>query len=152
LTGILAKTQTRDSLFQALYNRSTIATTGDKILVGINVAQMPIGSELNTIQKPGLLFNRFISGYVIGTDLIKEVQIIRNDKVINKFKPNSETFEFELDDSENLLDVAIKKENKTPFVFYYLKAIQNNNHVAWTSPIWVDYITDASILKKTKKK
>jgi hypothetical protein len=152
LTGILAKTHTRDSLFQALYNRSTIATTGDKILVDINIAQMPIGSELNTIQKPGLQYNRFINGFVIGTDIIKEVQIIRNDKIINNFKPNKDTFEFEFNDMENLLDVVIKKENKTPFVFYYLKAIQNNNQTAWTSPIWIDYITDASTLKKIKKK
>ncbi|NGX56113.1 MAG: hypothetical protein K1060chlam5_00348 [Candidatus Anoxychlamydiales bacterium] len=152
LTGILAKIHTRDSLFQAMYNRSTIATTGEKILVGLNVANMPIGSELNTIQKPGLMFNRFISGYVIGTDLIKEVQIYRNGKLLNKFNPKKDTFEFEFDDSNNLLDVAIKKEGHPPFVFYYLKAIQNNNHVAWTSPIWVDHITDASSIKKTKKK
>ena len=37
------------------------------------------------------------------------------------------------------------------FVYYYLRAIQENGHIVWTSPIWVD-LEETAPTRKSKKK
>jgi hypothetical protein len=141
LTGIIAKNQTRESMFDALSKRSCYATTGVKILLGFNIAQKPMGSETDTLQKPGLVFNRYISGYVIGTDKIKEISIIRNGKILTSMYPKKDQVDFSFDDTDNINVIAIRAKNSpNPFVYYYLKIEQEDGNVAWSSPIWVDFI------------
>ncbi len=153
LTAIIAKDHTRDSLLEALYNRSCYATTGKKILAGLNIANEPIGSQLLTSKKPGLVYNRYISGYVIGTDKIKEIVIIRNNKILMNYHPNATSFDFTFDDQEHLSNICVKpKEEKLPFVFYYLRAVQEDSHMVWTSPIWIDLAENHMLSKKLKKK
>ena len=155
LTAIIAKIQTRDSLIEALQKRSCYATTGAKIIVGLSVAETKMGSELSTLKKPGLLFTRYITGYVNGTDKIKEIVILRNNKIFQKFHPDSCSYTFEIDDTTPLLDITLKpNKEKPPFVFYYLRAIQEDGHIAWSSPIWVDYVekTEANTPPKIVKK
>lgn len=153
LTGIIAKDYTRDSLMDALFRRSCFATTGKKILAGLHVANEPIGSEIQTSKKPGLLYNRYISGYVIGTNKIKEIVIIRNDKVLMTYHPDANSYEFAFDDQELLSNICIKpREDKPPFVFYYLRAVQEDTHIIWTSPIWIDLSENSLNGKKLKKK
>ncbi len=153
LTGIIAKNHTRDAMFQALYNRSCYATTGAKIIVGLYIAEQPIGSELSTFEKPGLVYNRFISGFVIGTQKITKVEILRNNEVINTMRPDTDTFEFSFDDFENITKISIKlKEDKPPFIYYYLRAYQEDGHIAWSSPIWVDYKLEGTVKKSKKNK
>lgn len=153
LTGIIAKEHTRDSFIEALYKRSCYATTGKKILAGLNIANEPIGSEILTSKKPGLLYNRYISGYVVGTSKIKEIAIIRNNQILTTYHPDATFLEFSLDDQEPLQNVCIKpREDKLPFVFYYLRAVQEDSHIVWTSPIWIDLTENHSVAKKLKKK
>jgi hypothetical protein len=158
LTAILAKEHSRASLFEALQNRSCYATTGERIIVGLHIATMPMGSEIDTKVRPGLEFNRHITGYCIGTQPMEEVVLIRNGKVFRKFEPNETRFEFEIDDTELLNTVAIDLKNeRPPFIYYYLRAVQKNGQIAWSSPIWIDYqasraTNGQSVVKKPRKK
>ena len=139
LTAILATSHSREGLIQALNKRSCFATTGPRILIGIHVAGAPMGSELNTKTKPGLVYNRHITGYAIGTAPIREVLIIRNGKPFQTFYPKGDVFEFSYDDEEMLDTIALKPKGETlPFIYYYMRIIQEDEHIAWTSPIWVD--------------
>lgn len=154
LTAILAAEQTRDSLFQALMNRSCYATTGPRIIVGMTIAGSSMGSELNTKAKPGLMLNRHIVGYVAGTDSIKEVTLLRNGTPIKTFQSKNYMLDFEFDDSEHLSKTALTSpDDRPPFVFYYLRVLQQDGHMAWSSPIWIDIpdLQDAAP-KKSKKK
>ena len=152
LTAILAKDQTRTALMDALYRRSCYATTGKRIIVGLDIAGFPMGSEISTEDKPGLAFNRHITGYVIGTDSVTEIQILRNGVIFHTFEPDEYHFEFEIDDTDPLEDIVMKAtEGNPPSVFYYLRAIQKDGHMAWSSPIWVDLGAGFSN-KKPKKK
>ena len=63
LTAIFAKEHNRASLLEALNNRSCYATTGEKIILGLHIARFPMGTELDTKTRPGLEFNRHITGY-----------------------------------------------------------------------------------------
>jgi hypothetical protein len=151
LTGIIAHEHSRGALFEALYNRSCYATTGARMIVGLYLAGFPMGSETNTIDKHGLMINRHLSGYVAGTTDLELVEIIRNGKVIKSFKPTGYSLEFTYDDHVPLEQVTIDaKDKKPPFVYYYLRATQKDGNMAWSSPIWVDYVKGKPVKKIPK--
>jgi len=151
LTAVLAANHSRDGLIQALNKKSCYATTGPRIIAGIEIAGAPMGSELNTKAKPGLAYNRHLTGYAVGTAPIKEILIIRNGKPFHTFNPKDDTFEFAHDDEEPLDKVALKpKGDRPPFVYYYMRVEQEDGHIAWTSPIWVDLGAPATSDKKKK--
>jgi hypothetical protein len=140
LTAILAAEHTRESLAAALQARSCYATTGQRIIIGFHIAGAPMGSELNTKVKPGLAINRHITGYVAGTTTIKEIALVRNGEVIKTFPTKSYFIDFAHDDMEHLSKAVLPGgEGKAHFVFYYLRVMQADGHIAWSSPIWVDY-------------
>ncbi len=156
LTAILAKEHSRASIFEALQERSCYATTGERMIVGFHIAGFRMGSEIDTKSRPGLEFNRHITGYCIGTAPIIEAQLIRNGEKFRKLEIKNGIAEFEVDDSEPLSKIALPgKEELPPFAYYYIRAMQEDGHVAWSSPIWVDLspkTASLSTVKKVKKK
>lgn len=151
LTGIIAANQTRDGLMQAIAKRSCYATTGPRIIVGLHVAGEPMGSMLNTKAKPGLFYNRHITGFVVGTAPVKEVLVIRNGKEYKVMNPNENCFDFIIDDEEPLDKTTLKvKGEAPPFTYYYMRVMQEDGHIAWSSPIWVDHSPPAATEKKKK--
>lgn len=156
LTAILSKEHSRSSLFEALQARSCYATTGERIIVGLNIAGFGMGSEIDTKNRPGLEFNRHITGYAIGTQPLSEAVLIRNGKVLRSFELKDDRLEFELDDMDLLGQIALEpKEGQPPFAYYYLRVVQQDGHIAWSSPIWVDLTSRSAPIatgKKNKKK
>lgn len=157
LTAILAKEHNRASIIEALQAKSCYATTGERIIIGLQIAGQGMGSELETKTKPGLEFNRHITGYAIGTSPIEEAVLIRNGKVLRSFPIKEGKCEIEFDDMDPLSQIAIEpKPDRPPFVYYYLKIKQEDGHIAWSSPIWVDMNARSSPInnggKKLKKK
>lgn len=141
LTAIVATEHSKSAMADALYNRSCYATTGERIILGISLAGVPMGGETSTAVKHGLRVNRHLAGYVAGTDTLSKVEIIRNGKVIKTFEPNGYSLEFTYDDLTPLDKVVITpKDKKPPFVYYYIKVTQADGHTAWSSPIWVDLL------------
>lgn len=142
ITAIIANEHTKSSLAEALYNRSCYATTGERIILGLYLAGLPMGSETSSAAKNGLLVNRHLSGYVAGTANLKTIEIIRNGKVIKTFEcGNNYYMNFTYDDMTPLDKVVIDaKDKKPPFIYYYLRVTQADGHMAWSSPIWVDFV------------
>lgn len=141
LTAVIAPDLSRQSIFDALYNRSCYATTGERIILGLSLAGHQMGSELDSGVKPGLHVNRHLSGFVAGTSKLKLVEVIRNGKVLTKFTPKSHILDFDYDDMIPLVDAVVDaNDKKPPFAFYYLRVLQEDGHMAWSSPIWVDYV------------
>lgn len=142
LTAVIAPDYTRASIAEALYQRSVYATTGERIIVGLELAGQGMGKELSTVEKPGLLINRHLTGYVAGTSDLVKIEIIRNGKVIKTFEPEEGySYDFAFDDMTSLDKVTLpSKDKRPPFVYYYLRVTQEDGHIAWSSPIWVDYI------------
>ena len=152
LTAILSKEHNRASLIEALQARSCYATTGERMILGLHIAGYTMGSELDTKTRPGLAFNRHITGYCIGTQPIVEAKIIRNGKELRSLEIKDGIVEFEVDDMDPLSDIAFEgKEEKPPFVYYYLRAQQEDGHIAWSSPIWVDISSKTAPVSATKK-
>lgn len=148
LTAIVSPEHSRSSMGEALYNRSCFATTGERIILGLSLAGAPMGSETTTLQKHGLRINRHLAGYAAGTTKLKSIEIIRNGKVIKTFEPNEYYLDFTFDDMVPIEKVVIDaKDKKPPFVYYYLRVTQEDGHMAWSSPIWVDFIPGPPIRK-----
>jgi hypothetical protein len=156
LTAILAKEHNRSSLFEALQARSCYATTGERMIIGLHIAGFGMGAEVDTKTRPGLEFNRHITGYCIGTSPIAEAVLIRNGKEFKKLPVKEDTVEFEIDDMELLSEIAMEpSEERSPFVYYYLRVVQENGHIGWSSPIWIDLNSRSAPIaagKKNKKK
>jgi len=152
MTAIIATEHSRSALLEALYNRSCYATTGKRIILGFQLASFGMGSETSTVQKHGLLINRHIHGFVAGTTTLKTVEIIRNGQVLVSYTPNGYSFDFAYDDLEPLEKASIDaKDKKPPFAYYYLRVTQEDGHMAWSSPIWVDYVPGSAKGKSTVK-
>lgn len=153
LTAIIAPEYNRASLVEALYNRSCYATTGERIILGFSIAGTQMGQEISTTDKHGLHINRHIAGFVATATPITKVEIIRNSRVIHTFKPDSNSLEFAYDDMEPLQKVVISaKDKKPPFAYYYIRVTQEDGHMAWSSPIWIDYVPTKAVSKHTGKK
>lgn len=158
LTAILAKEHSRPALFEALYNRACYATTGARIILTFYLSGAVMGNEVQTADKPGFLVNRHISGSVAGTCKLHTVEIIRNGDVIHTFHPKEYWMDYEYDDLDPLKSITrAAKANKPPFVYYYIRVTQEDGHIAWSSPIWVDLVPPVpgrgrKLLSKSAKK
>jgi hypothetical protein len=154
LTAILAKEHNRTSLLEALNNHSCYATTGEKIILSLNIANFSMGSEIETKARPGLEYNRHITGFAIGTQPLTQAVLIRNGKVWKKLEIKNGAAEFEIDDSDPLEQIVIasSKEGQVPFAYYYLRVLQADGHVAWSSPIWILQNVKNDSSKKSRKK
>jgi len=78
LVGIYAGERTRESIWQALWDRRCYATSGVRILLWTEVDGRPMGAEYAGDGQPK------ISGWVEGTDSVWEVQIRRGAEVIHR--------------------------------------------------------------------
>ena len=142
LTGILATGYTREALFDALQKRSCYATSGMRILVGFHLAGASMGQELDSKAKPGLYYNRHLTGYVAGTTNIDRIELIRNGEICHQWEapPDSSHFDFSWDDTQDFRSFAyVPEEGAPPFAYYYLRVVQQDGHMAWSSPIWIDF-------------
>lgn len=111
----------RKSLIYALRNRKTYGTTSDRILVDFSVSGYKMG-EIGKTDKV------FITADIHGCDVIKQVEVIKNGKIAHKEKIGK------MDTVFCWKDDRIEKGN----MWYYLKIIQKNNEVAYTSPVWIN--------------
>jgi len=110
----------RQGIITALRNRRTYATTGARILIDFSVSGVPMGSV-------GEAEIAECVATVHGVNLLKEVQIIKDGKMV-------------WSQAVDGLDVKISWSDpnlSTEEHYYYLHVIQQDGHRAWASPVWV---------------
>ena len=119
LTAVFAKEKTRESIWKALYERRCYATTGPRIYLEFSINGYPMGSELNANK-------RKLDIYCIGTYFVFQIEVIKNNRTIHRTESNSPECRFSFD------DIPEREED-----FYYIRIIQQDKEMAWSSPIWV---------------
>jgi len=119
LTAVFAKEKTRESIWKALYERRCYATTGPRIYLEFSINDYPMGSEL-------IANKRKLDIYCIGTYFVFQVEVIKNNRTIHRTESNSPECSFSIN------DIAEREED-----FYYIRIIQQDKEMAWSSPIWV---------------
>jgi hypothetical protein len=120
LTALAAKELTRKSVWNALQNRQVYATTGARILLDFQINGQMMGQ---TIRSAPPLKIRIQAN---GTDTIARAEVVSNGQVIRSYVPRSRDFNTEFSD-ESLFGQA----------YYYLRIVQDDGQMAWSSPIWV---------------
>ncbi len=127
------------AVFDALHIRRCYATTGEPIAVDFRLNDQPMGSEL-----PAMQVGRHprLEVQVAAPSPLERVQVIRNGRVVHTVQP---------DEEETALRFAWVESEPSPWAaadalpgphgpstYYYVKVIQQDGEMAWSSPIWVD--------------
>ena len=119
--GVYCKDFTREGIIEGMDNRRTIAAT-DKIYLNFTCNEKPLGSFINTEKAPNFWVK------VDGTSDFKRITIVRNEKDWKHFNEfEGKVFEKTFSDPK-MLD----GENR-----YYVRVIQRDGNMAWSSPVWV---------------
>jgi hypothetical protein len=134
--AVLAKSNTRESIWDALWRRRVVATSGPRILLDVTLNGHPIGSELKASKEPELTKRRTIKVTLHGMAPVARIDVIRNNEVVYTTKASTFIWEDTTPLAEALLPAA--KHCPHPFCFYYVRAVQTDQQAAWASPIWID--------------
>jgi hypothetical protein len=140
LMSLRAKRLTRQAIWEEMWNRRIVATTGARMLLDFKLNKNPMGSELTLKESPELAKSRIISVEFHGTAPLKRIEIIRNNEVVKIFESSQYDFKSTWEDTASLDEILLKPTRFCPnrFSFYYIRAIQEDGEVAWASPIWID--------------
>ncbi len=138
--GVLATDLTREALWDALYNRRVVATTGERVLLNYDLNGSPMGSELDTTTMPDLAAKRRLHIAFHGTAPVEKLQIIRNNKIVHSITGNGLDLETYWEDNIPINEISMTPNqfSPNPYIFYYIRVIQKDHEMAWASPIWID--------------
>ena len=126
LACLWVKEVSRRGILEALRARRCFATTGDQIVVDFRVNDAWGGATVPAGARRSMTFN------VQAMDEIACVEILRNSRVIHRHEPAAPTRAAvgEWSDPEDAPEPDV--------LYYYLRVTQKNNHLAWSSPVWID--------------
>jgi hypothetical protein len=137
LAAVRAYTLTREALWEALTNRQTYATEGERIYLDFTVNGYPMGSEISATLAPHVVVT------AAGTAPITEILVFKGTYVTGTITPG------QINDYYTIITSATPGELVTSFevtdmdfdtnAFYYVRVTQADGRRAWSSPVWVDY-------------
>jgi hypothetical protein len=127
-TGLMiaiVREKSSEGLFEAIRKRRVYATTGAVIEIDFRMNQHWMGESMVLAHDPEILIN------VIGTNRLYYVILLKDNQPIVYLG------------KDRLEGRGVRKtyidENLEPGVhWYYLRVIQEDGQMAWTSPIWVE--------------
>jgi hypothetical protein len=125
LAALWVEEVSRKGILEALRSRRCFATTGDKIFVDFIINGFMGGETLTAQSTPR------ISLHVESVKSIQSIEILKDSKVVKKIVPGGMRTNYteELDAPDFHIGGSC---------YYYLRVIQNNNQIAWSSPVWIE--------------
>lgn len=131
LTAVFAPELTRDAVFQALHDRRTYGTTGQKILLDFQINGTPMGQSVSVDESPAITVS------AVGTDVISRVELVchragdHSFRVIKTWNPDATSFDGQFVDADF-------QARGTYYVRLRQAApVRDRIAMAWSSPIWV---------------
>jgi len=118
---LYAKENTREGLMEAMLARRTYAAT-DRIICEFFIGDAMMGEEIKSQGSLNVLI-RFL-----GTNGIKEVTLLRDSIPFRTWSPSGKETEITM----TLYDHEACRH------YFYVRMIQYDSNLAWSSPIWVD--------------
>jgi len=124
ITAVYASEATRDTIFAALRAKRTYGTTGARMIVSFSVSGAVMGEEITLDEAPHIAVG------VVGTATVQRISVFRNGtKLVYQSEPCSQIATGDFIDR----DVAGGQTYS-----YYARIEQSDDHMAWTSPVWVN--------------
>lgn len=122
ITALFVTDISRDGIIEALKMRRCYATTGARIFVDFRVDGHFMGEEYYAKEKPHIV------GVVEGVKPLRDIVVFRNDVIVYE-KRNI---------GDPVMTVDFVDEDFSDDSYYYLRVIQEDNEIAWSSPVWVN--------------
>jgi hypothetical protein len=125
ITAVYAEKLTRESIYQALKDRHVYGTTGARIMLDFQIGGYPMGSEVRTHDE-----SVACDVHVKGCDELVYIKLVQ---------PDCETSLYEsVGNGQNEIRLKTELELKKDSEWFYIRVKQTDEHMAWSSPIWVD--------------
>jgi len=122
--AVFAPELTREAILEACRKRRTYGTTAAKIFLDVRVNGRLMGELIKVPAERGVT----VSVKVIAAGEIKQVEVIKDNRFVYLAKPEGTTAEFLFEDAE-------PRQERS---FYYVRVIQEDEEIAWSSPVWVE--------------
>ncbi|MCC7491320.1 MAG: CehA/McbA family metallohydrolase [Fimbriimonadaceae bacterium] len=121
--AVVAPRLERRALWEALRDRHCYATSGARILLRMTLNEAVMGRELTLPRTTP----REVRCEVVGTAPLQRIDLIRDGQVLTSASPEGEAATFRAFDDTPL----------TARRYYYLRVLQRDSQMAWSSPVWV---------------
>lgn len=118
---VFVEERTRRGIIEALRARRTYGAT-DTIVLDFRIGSLFMGEEGTVTGAPAL------AASVVGMTELARVDVVRNNQFVYTVNPEGAAHRFSFTDT----DLASGEE-----AYYYLRCVQDNNEIAWSSPIWI---------------
>ncbi|MEW5979623.1 MAG: DUF3604 domain-containing protein [Acidobacteriota bacterium] len=123
ITGLYVEESSREAVFDALRNRRCYATTGRRIVLNFKANDHWMGEEIESKDAPHFAIE------VIGTGPIDVVTLVKNGVDHIQWPAGQREFKMEYGKTETPRDVD----------YYYVRVVQKDGEMAWSSPIWISH-------------
>ncbi len=120
LMGVWAKDLTRESVFDALWNRRVYGTTNNRTWLKFSINGHPMGSQITVDGKMAIKVE------AASNLVIQRIDLVREGKTVQFLEPKR-------------LEASWSPKEKYPSAgtWYYVRVSLDGEHLAWSSPIWV---------------
>ncbi|MFA4839471.1 MAG: DUF3604 domain-containing protein [Candidatus Neomarinimicrobiota bacterium] len=125
LTGVIAKENSREAILDAIKHRRVYATTGARIQMNFQINGRLMGESIVSTGDPEIQID------VLGTAKIHYVVLLRDNQPIL-------TIGKDFDEGCGVRRTFVDETVTAGEHFYYLRVIQEDNEMAWSSPVWVE--------------
>jgi hypothetical protein len=132
---VYAPENTRDSVWNALYDRRTYGSTTYGLVMDVRSGKHWMGEEWSSKGAPTLDI------YVRGSTKIRSVEVLGRFKTL--FAAGSQDKPLDKDEVE-VSWTDPEWSSQTGEQWYYVRVIQQDDEMAWSSPVWVTPARDAS--------
>jgi hypothetical protein len=125
-TAVIAEGPDRPALLEAMRQRHTFAASTNILLD----YRMKTGAETH-LQGDAFRATALpeIVAEIRGTAPLKQVVVVRDNRYVYSQEPQGDTFQ-----------LRYRETDLTPGAhYYYVRVEQKDRHMAWSSPIWVEY-------------
>jgi hypothetical protein len=136
-TAVFAPELTREALFDALWDRRCYATTSRRILLHVAMGEHPMGSDLSDDDAAAFADERSITIRAIAHGEIDRIEVVRNNETVESVEVGGDRESLTYTDPTPLAEVPSVSEQAPDMVFYYVRVIEADGNLAWSSPIWL---------------
>ncbi|MPY91059.1 MAG: DUF3604 domain-containing protein [Luteitalea sp.] len=138
LAAVWAEGLDRDSIFEALRDRQTYATSGQRIYLDFRLNGIPAGRSVTTNTDPHLTLRVHATAPLEWIEVLKFNQKTRQYEIFRRWTPDTLSFEEQMTDRDFAEDT-----------FYYVRLeqqglVDGRPAMAWSSPIWAERQTSQS--------
>jgi len=126
LAALWVKEVSRKGIIEALRARRCFGTTGDKIFMDVKVNGVFMGeiTRLNGAPEIKIIAH--------GQKKIERIELLRNSRVVKSWKPEKGDEIFTVSYTDG--DYGKEKD----VLYYYVRVTQSDEHLAWSSPVFLE--------------